>query len=149
MGAFADAVATACDGFLEMARAMPAAVVDEASTRILDRSIVGKPELWQRPAPVSYIPGTFKSNWRLGVDMIDVTVTDEKNSFVLHGRDRMPADPFGHRFFISNSTPHAWPLETGHSSQGQGMIRLTREEFSDILAIAAQRVMALPSGGGR
>lgn len=147
MGAFADAVAKACDEFTTRARAMPAAVVDEASDRILDRSIVGKPALWKRPPPKDYVPGTFKSNWRLGIDMIDVTTIDEQNSFVLHGRDRMPADPFGHRIFISNSLPYAWPLETGHSTQGQGMVGLTALEFDTILAIASDRVKALPGGG--
>ncbi len=146
MGAFADAVAKSCDEFLARARAMPAAVVDEAAARILDRSIVGKPELWKNPPPKDYRPGTFKSNWRLGIDMIDVTTIDEQASFMLHGRERMPPDPFGHRYFISNSVPWAWPLETGHSTQGSGMIGLTALEFDAIVAAAAVRVKSLPGG---
>lgn len=144
MGAFADAVAKACADFLARAEAMPAAVVDEASSRILDRSIVGDPTLWKRqPPPKDYRPGTFKSNWRLGVDQIDTTTTDEKNSFILHGRNRMPESPFGHRFYISNSLPYAWALETGHSSQGRDMVGLTVLEFDTIVQAAADRVKAV------
>lgn len=143
MGAFSDTVAKAVADFMAKAQAMPAAVVEEASDRILARSIVGDPSLWKRPAPKDYRPGTFKSNWRLGVDQIDTTTTYEKNSFILHGRDRMPERPFGHRFFISNSLPYAWPLETGHSTQGRGMVGLTALEFDAILKVAADRVSAV------
>lgn len=141
MGAFADAVSKACGEFMARAAAMPAAVVDEASDRILARSIVGDPTLWKRqPPPKDYRPGTFKSNWRLGVDQIDTTTTEEKNSFFLHGRERIPERPFGHRIYISNSLPYAWPLETGHSTQGSGMVGLTALEFDTIVALAASRV---------
>lgn len=141
MGAFADAVAKACADFMARAEAMPAAVIDEASDRILARSMVGDPTLWKRqPPPKDYRPGTFKSNWRLGVDQIDKTTTDEKNAFFLHGRDRMPERPFGHTFYISNSLPYAWPLETGHSTQGSGMVGLTALEFDTILKVSADRV---------
>lgn len=141
MAGFAETVGKACADFMARAEAMPAAVVDEASDRILARSIVGDPTLWKRqPPPKDYRPGTFKSNWRLGVDQIDTTTTDEKNAFFLHGRDRMPERALGHRYFISNSLPYAWPLETGHSTQGRGMIGLTALEFDTILQVAADRV---------
>lgn len=150
MGSFADAVAKSCDDFLARAQSMPAAVVDEAAERILARSIVGDPALWKRqPPPKDYRPGTFKSNWRLGVDRIDTTTTEEKNSFFLHGRDRMPKSALGHRFYISNSLPYAWPLETGHSTQGRGMVGLTAQEFDTILRLAADRVKAVQAPAGK
>lgn len=142
MAGFADTVGKACDGFLARARAMPAAVVDEAAERIIARSPVGMPETWKKKPPAGYVPGQFRSNWNLGVDAIDRTTTTETNSFFLQGRERMPADPFGHSFYISNAKPYAWRLEVDAWSRQapNGMVRLTAAEFSTILQVAARKV---------
>lgn len=146
MGGFADTVATACDGFLSRARAMPGAVVDEAAERIIARSPIGMPETWKKKPPAGYVPGQFRSNWNLGVDSIDRTTTTQTNSFFLQGREQMPADPFGHRFYISNAKPYAWRLEVDAWSRQapNGMVRLTADEFDTILQIAAKKVGGRP-----
>lgn len=146
MGAFSDTVGKACDGFLSRARAMPGAVVDEAAERIIVRSPIGMPETWKKKPPAGYVPGQFRSNWNLGVDAIDRTTTTETNSFFLQGRNRMPADPFGHSFYISNAKPYAWRLEVEHWSRRapDGMVRITALEFDTILQVAARKVGGAP-----
>lgn len=149
MGAFADAVKSACDDFMAKAQAMPAAVVDEAAERIIARTPVGAPELWKRKPPADYKPGHLRSNWNLGVDAIDDTTRDQTNHFFLNGRDRMPAEGFGHTYYLSNSLPYAFVIEAGeHSKQApQGMVGITGEEFDNILQVAAERVKAAGGAG--
>lgn len=146
MAGFSETVSRACDDFLARTRAMPGAVISEAAERIIGRSPVGMPETWKKKPPADYVPGQFRSNWNLGVDAIDRTTTNETSAFYLQGLERMPADPFGHRFFISNSKPYAWRLEVdGWSRQApNGMVRLTAAEFSTILQIAARNVGGRP-----
>lgn len=115
--------------------------IEEASRRLISRSPIGMPETWKKKPPAGYVPGGFVSNWNLGVDRKDDTVTDATNIRAVNGLDRIPTNPFGHRFYISNAQPYAWRLEMdGWSQQApNGMVRITGIEFDSIVKVAEGR----------
>lgn len=88
------------------------AVIEEAATvlkdLIVERTPVGRPELWAYKAPSNYTPGTLKASW-----------TIEQSP----GYAR-----------IENLQPYAYRVETGWSSQAPtGMMRLSVLQWQDIL----------------
>lgn len=127
---------------------MPGAVVREVGNRLIDRSPVGAPETWKKKPPADYKPGHFRSNWRLGVDQIDVTFADQTNVFVVNGLDRIPANPFGHRYFLSNAAPYAWRIEVDHwSTQAPaGVVGITAMEWPSIVMVATAEVKRINQG---
>lgn len=136
MEGYADTVDRAVAGFWSTAAQVVVGTIEEAARRLISRSPIGAPETWKRgKAPPGYVPGNFVSNWNLGINGKDDTVTSATNIRVVNGLANIPADPFGKVFYISNATAHAWPLERGHSElqAPHGMVRITGIELPDIV----------------
>lgn len=125
------------------------AVLLEVGDRLLDYSVIGKPELWKSPAPEGYDPGTFKGSWHhsMGAPSTDTTETtdasgDSSRAEFIAG---IEAQPFGVHYF-TNNVKYALKLELGHHSTQVpvgGMVGKVAAEFPEI----ARRVV--PEGYGK
>lgn len=86
----------------------------ELYQRIVDRTPIGNPSLWNTPAPKGYTPGALKAAWKL--------------------------ERSGEDYIISNDLPYAYRVETGWSTQApEGMMRISVKEFDAILEAIARR----------
>jgi hypothetical protein len=140
MAGFADTIDAAIDDFFAMADRVPRLAADIVGERIIAASPVGNPASWKRPAPKDYVAGRFRSNWNVGVDAIDRTLTKSTNIFTVNGLGKV--EGFGHRYFISNASPQAWRIEIdGWSTQApRGVIGVL--PLGDVLALAVAKVRA-------
>lgn len=81
--------------------------------QIQEYTPVGDPALWQYPPHANYVPGTLKAAWQLVFNVNQAT--------------------------IYNSTPYAYRVETGWSSQApDGMMRRAILDFGQIFKQAVQ-----------
>lgn len=145
MPGFADTVDQAVDLYWTRAAAFVVGTIEEAGRRLIARSPIGLPASWKRgKAPAGYVPGKFISNWNLNIGQVDPTVTEARNIRQVNHLDRIPAEPFGMRFVISNSSPQALRLELDNWSRQApgGMVRLTGLEHDQIFRIARQTAQA-------
>jgi len=116
-------------------------VVLEIGNRLVFRSPVGNPELWEMPAPPGYVGGRFRANWQYGFNVApqgDLPIVDASGqasvSRITNGALGNPTDGIT---FIVNNLPYGERLEEGHSSQAPlGMIKLTELEFPEIVRMA-------------
>lgn len=148
MPGFADTIDAACDAFLETCDLVPRFAADILSERLIDRSPVGNPAVWRSKPRRDYVAGGFRSNWNLGVDTIDTTLTKATNIFTVNGLEKV--EGFGHRYFFSNASPQAWRIEVDGWSPTQaraGVVRVTAAEGAEILALAIN--MAISHQAGR
>lgn len=137
--------------FAEKAGANVDTVIRKVATdmlgRIVYRTPVGNPSLWQHKAPPGYVGGRLRGNWTVSIgtrtgivaqDAIDPSgrTTIEKGTAVLVGYRSGPS------IHITNSLPYARPVEYGHSSiqAPAGMVRLTVSEFQKFVNEAARSV---------
>jgi hypothetical protein len=119
---------------------MVARVAGEALRRVVEKSPVGNPTLWKRPAPAGYVGGRFRGNWLLSVGApqagVVETVDAGGGATVERGLAAMPgygADGLYPSVFIQNNLPYAEALENGHSAQAPGgVVALTVAEISAI-----------------
>jgi hypothetical protein len=114
----------------------------EIGIRIVNRSPVGDPPSWKRQPPwlpKNYLPGTFKNNWQLTVDMpgTDTFFTPDPSGNLSITRIALaiPRWPVGHTYYYSNNLPYAQALENGWSRQAPpaGIVALTTVEFQSIV----------------
>jgi hypothetical protein len=125
-------------------------VVEDIATKLIERSPVGDPALWQKPAPKGYVPGTFLANWQLGVNVIPdgetgLRDTDRSTSSPTLGTiiANIPEHPAGTTIFLANNVPYARTIEDGHSTQAPtGLVGLTAIEFQQSVAVAAAKIPA-------
>lgn len=138
---FADTVDQAVADYWERCARFAFFLIFEAGSRLIRRSPVGMPEAWKKKPPANYVPGKFASNWNLGIGHADTTVTNATSIRTVNGMERFPADPFGKRFVLSNSSPQALRLELDHWSKQapEGMVRLVGLEGDDMFRIAGER----------
>ncbi len=109
-------------------------VVIDVTASVVDKSPVGNPDLWKRPAPEGYVGGRFRANWTLQEGSVDYTTTQaiDAGGEATKGRlsAAVPDQAAGRVYFVSNSLPYAQALEYGHSTQAPGgMVGLTAIEF--------------------
>ena len=83
---------------------------------------IGRPDLWQRPAPAGYRPGTARGNWRAAIgrlaseselniqDPAGATTVSLIQSVVNRWNGKEP-------LFISNAADHIGPLNDGTASR--------------------------------
>lgn len=131
-------------------------VLLDISTRLVERSPVGNPELWainrnRKPgsklrAPAGYVGGRFRANWQMAIkgnertdslDRVDPSGarTLDQLSYVIGD------DPAGEVWIIVNNLPYALPLENGWSKQApSGMVGLTVVEFEGLVREVAMGV---------
>lgn len=120
-------------------------VVIELGTRIVERSPVGNPDLWQSPPPPGYSGGRFRANWQHGfndrpqgeIDAIDASGQTSINAITQGAM----ASPAAGMHYIANNLPYAVPLEEGHSTQApHGMVALAIVDLGGIVASEAAKL---------
>lgn len=144
-GAFSAKVAA----FAEMAKDLTdetiGNVVGELFSRIVVRSPVGNPSLWEGKAPKYYVGGTFRANWRVTYGEPEtVFLTREKGYFpIQNGEEAIATIEAGRgqrTWQIYNNAPYGLALEYGHSTQRPtGLVKLTVMEFPQILVDAVMK----------
>lgn len=110
----------------------------EMYKKIIDRTPVGNPAIWNWPAPKGYNPGTLKKSWKISfngnirdTDGKFTSATQLSNNYGLSfkvGTNKQQTAT------IFNPQPYAQRVETGWSTQApQGMMRITIAEYVGIL----------------
>lgn len=107
--------------------------------RVVARTPVGNPSLWQSKPPAGYVGGRLRNNWTTALGAPDLSTgrgPDKAGSAAL-GRGRtVVANWQGQDIYIMNSMPYVREIEyEGHSSQAPaGMVRVTAAEAQNLLA---------------
>jgi hypothetical protein len=118
----------------------------EIGASLVQKSPVGNPDLWKRPAPKGYVGGRFRGNWAVGINNIPTTVFDiiDKSGAASIQRITEGAQQGkrGDVFYIANSLPYAEELEDGHSKTQapNGIVGPTVAEFERFIAKAVHEV---------
>lgn len=124
-------------------------ILFDVSTRIVEMSPVGKPELWAanvdrqirglRPiAPKGYVGGRFRANWQFGTGSMPNGTTPDPKPNAAENIARL-ANQFkdakcGIDHYLVNNLPYSIPLEYGWSTQApQGMVRTTIAAFQNMV----------------
>lgn len=108
----------------------------EMFSRLIYRSPVGNPDLWEVPAPKGYVGGRFRANWN--IDETLVTENIDPNGAETEARMQsaiFAAPAFSLTSYI-NALPYAEPIEYGHSKKQapEGVLRIAALEFPDVVA---------------
>lgn len=108
------------------------------SAKLVERSPVGNPDLWQTNAPAGYVGGHFRSQWQHGFNAApntELSTTDssgEATKFRIRGS--IFNSPVAGMHWIVNMAPYAQRLEDGHSSQApSGIVSLAIMDFNGLL----------------
>lgn len=113
--------------------------VNEFMQELRHNTPIGKPELWNYPAPPGYSPGQLRASWRQGKMATARSETSGKfipNESVSKGHGiKLTMASSSDRLTIYNLQPYAERIEYGSwSTQApQGMLRVTASQFNDIL----------------
>ncbi len=105
------------------------------SQKIIERTPVGNPSIWESNAPPGYVGGTARANWIPSIgtpDQSEVNSTDESrgSNQVLSIQNQIP----GNIYYLTNNLPYIERLEYGWSTQApNGMMRRTLREARSIL----------------
>lgn len=131
---------------IDISRSVPEEAIERALTRyateavdkIVERSPVGNPALWVHPAPVGYVPGTFKNNWFVDIGSIlprERPYPDAAGSASLAEKSKLStikSNPYV-IVWIHNSVPYARRIEHGWSSQAPaGVVAVTATYLSTL-----------------
>lgn len=120
-------------------------VVIDMGSRIVYRTPVGNPSLWQSDPPKGYVGGRARANWQYGNGSMPEGVLDLIDD---NGNLTVAAITAGVRSFkaasihwVVNNLPYIERLENGWSTQApQGMVGLTVVEFKDVVEIMAREI---------
>lgn len=136
--------------FIEKAKGNSELVVRKVGTdmlaRVINRSPVGNPDLWESPPPPGYVGGRFRGNWQVtfGAQATGETGrVDPNGASTLQAGQAVLAAYQGsvNSIWLTNTVPYAYRLEMGWSNQApQGMARITAAEFQQFVNRAAQEL---------
>lgn len=146
----ADQFALDVSKFIEKAKIAPALVMRRISldllTKVVLRTPVGNPDLWQSPASAGYVGGRARANWAtsIGAPSFKVTFDTDKSgkATIADGASTLALADGEQPVYIMNSVPYIRALEyEGHSSQAPaGMVRVTVSEFQSFVDAAARSI---------
>lgn len=133
--------------FAEKAKGNKNAVVRKVllqmGTSLVMKSPVGDALYWvNQPPPKGYVGGRFRANWQFGEGAIDYTTTtavDPSGEKAVGGLlAKLPDEPSGKVYYITNSLAYSQRLEDGwsHRQAPNGMVALTVLEFRNYLSQA-------------
>lgn len=110
----------------------------EMYKKIVDRTPVGDPSLWNWPAHSDYKPGTLRASWQLSFNGVQRNVAGQFSSTAQvlgnNGLSFKVGNGKAQVAVISNPMPYAQRVETGWSTQApQGMMRITVAEFTSLI----------------
>lgn len=103
------------------------------SARIIERTPVGNPSLWQNPPPPGYVGGSLRGGWQASIGRPDLSMPSsvDKNGSATIGRAGQIALSYniGETYYLTNPLPYAYRVEYGWSQQApQGMVRRSVSE---------------------
>ena len=106
----------------------------DLSKRIVLRTPVGNPSLWQGPPPPGYTGGQARGNWQasIGSPASGTTeATDKSGTATLASIDRDTKMAPGNVWYLTNNLPYvSTALEYGSSTQAPtGMVRISLREL--------------------
>lgn len=106
--------------------------------KIVDRTPIGDPSLWQWPAHKNYHPGTLRKSWNISFNGVQRNTAGQfaSTAQILGNNGLSFKVGNGNKQFavISNARPYAQRVETGWSTQApQGMMRITIAEYASIV----------------
>ena len=111
------------------------------SQKVIERTPVGNPSLWQSNPPPGYVGGTARANWIPSIgspETAEVDSSDQGRSSaqVQAIQNRIP----GNIYYLTNNVPYIERLEYGWSTQApNGMMRRTLREARSILQQSVNR----------
>lgn len=89
----------------------------ELGKQIVENSIVGDANYWQRPAPPGYVGGKFRGNWQHAVDTMPAQIFETTaNASVARITSTVPAQAAGKVHWLVNNVPYAIAIENGTAS---------------------------------
>ena len=122
--------------------------VQELGIELIDKSPVGNPALWKRPAPKNYKAGHFVKNWQTTVGSSpssEIEGQDKTKRFTKAAVKKVVKKwDCKQTLYFTNNAPYATALEYGWSTQApQGMVRTTTKRFNTIFkkSLEQQRKM--------
>lgn len=103
------------------------------SSKVIKRTPVGNPDLWESPPPHDYIGGTLRNAWRASVNApsSEVGTTPDEGAGMALGtvNEAVARLGLGNTFYVANNMPYARRVEEGWSSQAPaGMVGITLAE---------------------
>lgn len=112
--------------------------------RIILRTPVGNPDLWESPAPPGYVGGRARANWHVDIGRMSPRVLKsiDKTGEITTARATaaLRNAKAGVSIFIINNLPYIIPLERGWSSQAPaGMVAVTIREYQAVVRRAAEQ----------
>lgn len=107
--------------------------------RIVERTPVGNPSLWENPPPPGYVGGRARANWQYGFnappqgDLPDVDASGRASLNRVNAGVKAAQAAGVH--YIVNNLPYAQALEDGHSTQSppNAMVGLAVVNFQAIV----------------
>jgi hypothetical protein len=113
-------------------------VLFKFSARLVERSPVGNPDLWQSKAPPGYVGGHFRAQWQHGFNEAPSTelptIDPSGEATTAKLRKSVFGSPVAGIHWIVNMAPYAQRLEDGHSSQApRGIVSLAILDFNGLL----------------
>lgn len=116
-------------------------------SRVVLRTPVGNPQLWQGKPPAGYVGGRARANWYVSIGAPVIATTPQIDSSgqatIAHGTATIHTLTGDSSVCMTNSLPYINELEfRGHSQQAPaGMVRITVTEFQTFVDAA---VASLP-----
>lgn len=109
--------------------------------RLVNRSPVGNPDLWESKAPPGYVGGHFRAQWQHGFNsppIDEITEVDPGGETTINNiRTSIFESQVSGIHWIVNMAPYAQELEDGHSTQAPtGIVRLSILDFDGLLEIS-------------
>lgn len=118
-------------------------VMFDIGSRIVERTPVGDPSLWQNPAPPGYVGGRARGSWQygFGTPSVDSVINIDPGGSATVNRIMAEVQPLPGLHYITSNLPYMPALEDGWSRQApSGMVGLTVVEFSSIVDVAARGI---------
>jgi hypothetical protein len=110
----------------------------DLSLAVVNRSPVGDPALWSRPATAGYVGGKFRGNWQYSentaptgtLPTIDSTYGTSNASYARIS-SKLASSVIGKVHYVVNNLPYSRKLEYGWSTQAPtGVVGVTIAEFN-------------------
>lgn len=111
-------------------------LVLDVGRSLVERTPVGNPDLWAKPAPPGYVGGMARGSWAHSIGTLDTKPIETVDATGAASINRIaasvPQKAAGLVHYIQNSLPYMQALEDGHSTQAPyGIVSRTEIEFQD------------------
>ena len=121
-------------------------VVIDVSTAIVERTPVGDPDTWKRPAPAGYVGGRARGSWMYAAGapatLDPGTVDGSGRSSLGRVSAGVAGAPAASQHFVTSIVPYMRRLEyEGWSQQAPaGMVRITVQEYQKFVDDACKNL---------